>query len=156
MRFPQATMLITLSFGLAAAIGLAPGSAQFSALAGAASFWLVVALAVAGSVLSALCIAEPVSEPKREPYTFMGQWFIWMATPLLWSTVAASMAYSWLKPFDLLLAAGAVGVCRWGSQAVCGLQMEERRESARASRALSGQAATTFVSATLLARLMVI
>jgi len=115
-------MLITLSFGLAAAIGLAPGSAQFSALAGAASFWLVVALAVAGSVLSALWIAEPVSEPKREPYTFIGQWFICMATPLLWSMVAASMAYSLLKPFDLLLAAGAVGVCRWGSQAVCGLQ----------------------------------
>ncbi len=122
MRFPQATMRVSPSIGLAAAIGLAPGSAQFSALAGAASFWLAVALAVAGSALSALCIADPVSEPKREPYTFIGQWFIWMATPLLWGTVAASLAYSWLKPFDLLLAAGAVGLCRWGAQAVCELQ----------------------------------
>lgn len=126
MRFPQATMFIGPSVGLAAASGLAPDSAQFSALAGAASFWLAVALAVAGSVLSALCIADPVSEPKREPYTFIGQWFIWMATPLLWGTVAASLAYSWLKPFELLLTAGAVGLCRWGSQAVCGLQWRRR------------------------------
>ena len=46
------------------------------AIVAAISFWLMVALAATGSLLSALCILDPVSEPKRAPYFFIGQWFI--------------------------------------------------------------------------------
>lgn len=110
------------SLGLAAAIALAPGGAQFSVLLGAASFWLTVALAAAGSVLSALCIAEPVPYPRLGPYTFIGQWFVWLSTPLLWGSVAASAAYPWLKPVDLLLAAAALAFGGWGAHTVCELK----------------------------------
>lgn len=85
----------------------------------AISFWLTVALAAAGSALSALCIYDPVSEPKRDPYVFLGQWFIWLVTPLLWGAVAASSAMEWLQPFDLLLILVLAVACRWAAQAVC-------------------------------------
>jgi hypothetical protein len=92
---------------------------HITAAAGAISFWLTVALAASGSVLSAFCIYDPISEPKGDPYFFIGQWFIWLATPLLWGTVATSSALEWLKPFDLLLVLFLAGACRWAAQAVC-------------------------------------
>ena len=98
-----------------------PGT-HITAAVGAISFWLTVALAAAGSLLSALCIYDPVSEPKRNPYFFIGQWFIWLATLLLWSAVAASLAMEWLKPFDLLLILILAGACRWAAQAVCNVK----------------------------------
>jgi hypothetical protein len=94
-----------------------------------ASFWLTVALAAAGSVLSAFCVADPVSEPKRDPYVFLGQWFIWLATPLLWGTAAASLAWTPLKIFDLLAVLVLLGLCRRGAQAICNRQW--RRQAAR-------------------------
>jgi hypothetical protein len=97
-----------------------PGT-HITAAVGAISFWLTVTLAVAGSVLSALCIYDPVSEPKRNPYFFIGQWFVWLATPPLWGAVAASAASDWLKPFDLLLVVVLAVGCRWAAQAVCNL-----------------------------------
>jgi hypothetical protein len=48
---------------------------------GAIEFWITVALAIAGSALSAFCVTSPVWEPKRDPYSYIGQWFIWLATP---------------------------------------------------------------------------
>lgn len=98
-----------------------PGT-HITATAGAISFWLTVVLAAAGSALSSLCIYDPVSEPKHDPYFFMGQCFIWLATPVLWGTVAASSALDWLKPFDLLLVLILAGACRWAAQAVCDLK----------------------------------
>jgi hypothetical protein len=95
---------------------------HITAAVAAFSFWLTVVLAAAGSLLSALCILDPVSEPKRDPYFFIGQWFIWLATPMLWGTVAASSAGEWLKPFDLLLVILLAVGCRWAAQAVCNLK----------------------------------
>ena len=95
------------------------------AAVGAISFWLTVTLAAAGSLLSAVCIYDSVSEPKRNPYFFIGQWFIWLATPLLWGTVAASSTIEELKPFDLLLILVLAGACRWAAQAVCALKWRE-------------------------------
>jgi hypothetical protein len=89
---------------------------------GAISFWLTVTLAAAGSLLSAVCIHDPVSEPKRDPYFFIGQWFTWLATPLLWGTVAASLIVEWLKPFDLLLVLLLAVASRSAAQAVCNLK----------------------------------
>jgi hypothetical protein len=97
-----------------------------TAMAGAASFWLTVALAVAASVLSAFCISDPVSQPKHAPYAFLGQWFVWLITPLAWGTVAISLAFTWFKPFDLLAVAAAAVICRWGAQAVCSLEWRKR------------------------------
>jgi len=93
-----------------------------TAAAAAVSFWLTVALAATGSLLSALCILDPVSEPKRDPYFFIGQWFTWLATPLLWGAVVASLASEWLQPFDLLLILLVALVSRWAAQAVCNLK----------------------------------
>ncbi|HKU22928.1 MAG TPA: hypothetical protein VJQ50_18090 [Terriglobales bacterium] len=86
---------------------------------GLVSFWLTVMLAVTGSALSAFCFVSPVSDPKIDPYSFLGQWFIWAATPLLWATVALSLAYSWIKPLDVLAVPIVLGICRWAAQAVC-------------------------------------
>jgi hypothetical protein len=93
-----------------------------TAAAAAVSFWLTVALAATGSLLSALCILDPVSEPKRAPYFFIGQWFTWLATPLLWGAVAASSSVEWMKSFDLLLILLVALVSRWAAQAVCNLK----------------------------------
>ncbi|HLX76771.1 MAG TPA: hypothetical protein VKR26_18620 [Terriglobales bacterium] len=86
---------------------------------GQACFWLTVTLAVAGSALSAFCIVSPISEPRVDPYSFLGQWFIWLATPLLWATVAVSLAYAWLRPLDVLLVLVVLGTCRAAAQAIC-------------------------------------
>lgn len=110
---------------LMSALLLMPGK-EAGALLGAASFWLTVTLAVSGSVLSALCIQHPVAEPKPDPYTFIGQWFVWLATPLLWAAVAGSLTFEWLKPFDLLAALVAFIICRWGAQALCSQKWRTR------------------------------
>lgn len=89
----------------------------------------MVALAATGSLLSALCILDPVSEPKRAPYLFIGQWFIWMATPVLWGAVAASSASEWFKSFDLLLVVVPAVGCRWAAQAVCNLKWRGKNPS---------------------------
>lgn len=102
---------------------------HITAVVAAISFWLMVALAATGSLLSALCILDPVSEPKRAPYVFIGQWFIWLATPLLWGAVAASSANEWLKPFDLLLVVVLAFGCRWAAQAVCNLKWRGKSPS---------------------------
>jgi hypothetical protein len=103
--------------------------AHITAMVGTVSFWLTVALAATGSALSALCIYDPFSEPKRDPHFFMGQWFTWLATPLLWGAVAASSIAEWLQPFDLLLVLVLAVACRWAAQAVCNLKW--RRKSFR-------------------------
>ena len=102
---------------------------HITAAVAAISFWLMVALAATGSLLSALCILDPVSEPKRAPYFFIGQRFIWLATPLLWGAVAASSANEWLKPFDLLLVIGLAVGCRWAAQAMCNLKWRGKSPS---------------------------
>ena len=102
---------------------------HITAIVAAISFWLTVALAAAGSLLSAVCILDPVSEPKRAPYVFIGQWFIWLATPLLWGAVAASSAGEWLQPFDLLLVVVLAFGCRWAAQAVCNLKWRGKSPS---------------------------
>src|SRR5579864_582965 len=102
---------------------------HITAAAAAISFWLTLAMAATGSLLSALCILAPVSEPKRNPYFFIGQWLIWLATPLLWGAVAASAASEWLKPFDLLLVMVLAVGCRWAAQAVCNLKWRGKSPS---------------------------
>lgn len=99
------------------------------AIVAAISFWLMVALAAGGSLLSGLCIVNPVSEPKRDPYFFIGQWFIWLATPLVWGVVAVSSASEWLKRFDLLLVVVLAFSCRWAAQAVCNLKWRGKSPS---------------------------
>lgn len=94
--------------------------------AGAVSFWVTTALAAAGSVLSALCITDPISHPKDQPSAFLGQWFIWLATGLLWATVAASLACSWLKPADLAGVGMAFAISRWASRAICDREWKTR------------------------------
>ena len=96
---------------------------------GGISFWVTVALAAAGSVLSALCLADPVSHPKDQPSAFLGQWFIWLATTFLWATVAATLACSWLKPADLMAVLIAGGISRWAARAICDLEWKARRSS---------------------------
>ena len=103
-----------------------PGT-HITAAVSASSFWLTVGLAAAGSALSAVCIYDPVSEPKRDPYFFMGQWFIWLTTPLLWGAVAVSWALEWLRPFDLLLVLLLAGACRYTAQVVCNLKWRNHR-----------------------------
>jgi hypothetical protein len=105
-----------------------PGT-HITTLVATVSFWLTVALAAAGSLLSALCILDPVSEPKRAPYFFIGQWFTWLATPLLWGAVVASLASEWLQPFDLLLILLVALVSRWAAQAVCNLKWRGKSPS---------------------------
>lgn len=128
MRFPQTKTAILL---LAGALAIAPvallaSGAQLSAAAGMISFWLTVGLAVTGSVLSAFCIYNPVSKPKREPYSFVGQWFIWLDTPLLWGVVAASLVLPWLKPFELIAIFVAAGVSGRAAQTICNWMWRER------------------------------
>jgi hypothetical protein len=118
-----------------------------TAAAAAVSFWLTVALAATGSLLSALCILDPVSEPKRDPYFFIGQWFTWLATPLLWGAVVASLASEWLQPFDLLLPAS--GACLPVGSA-SGVQPEVEREEpmARSQRGVRHPAAAALMNTT--------
>ena len=94
---------------------------------GAVSFWVTTALAAAGSLLSALCIADPISHPKDQPSAFLGQWFIWLATALLWATVAASLACSWVKPADLIGVVMAFIISRWASRSICDREWKTRR-----------------------------
>lgn len=89
---------------------------------GGACFWLTVTLAAAGSVVSAMCIADPVSHPKNDSYYFIGQWFVWLATALLWGTVGLSLAFEQIKPFDLAAVVLIVCISRWASQAVHNLR----------------------------------
>ena len=103
----------------ASAIELWPLVQGAANVLGPVFFWLTVMLAVAGSALSAFCIISPISAPKVEPYSFLGQWFIWLATPLLWATVALSLAYSWIKPFDVLAVPMVLGISRGAAQAIC-------------------------------------
>jgi hypothetical protein len=91
------------------------------------SFWLTVMLAVAGSALSVFCVAYPVSEPKRDPCSFTGQWFIWLGTPLLWGTVAASLVFVWLKPLDLVAALFSAALSGWCAQKICNLKWRGSR-----------------------------
>ena len=98
---------------------LSPLVQQAANVLGPVFFWLTVMLAVAGSALSAFCIISPISDPKVEPYSFLGQWFIWLATPLLWATVAISLAYSWIKPLDVLAVPLVLGICRGAAQDIC-------------------------------------
>lgn len=100
---------------------------EAASLVGGVSFWVTVVLAAAGSVLSIICIADPVSHPKDRPYAFIGQWFIWLATALLWGTVAASLACSWLKPADLIAVLIVGGIARWASRAACHIEWDTRR-----------------------------
>ncbi|HSB74319.1 MAG TPA: hypothetical protein VLC12_01640, partial [Terriglobales bacterium] len=46
--------------------------------------------------------------------------------PLLWGTVAVSLAFSWLKPFDLLGVLFLLGISRYGAQGICELQWRAR------------------------------
>jgi hypothetical protein len=89
---------------------------------GAVSFWLTVALAATGSVLSAFCIYDPMSQPRRDPYSFIGQWFIWTATPLFWGIIAASLSFSWFKPLDLFAVLFTFVIARWSAHAICNLK----------------------------------
>ena len=95
---------------------------HITAAMAAISFWLTVALAAASSLLSALCIYDPVFEPKHDPYFFIGQWLIWLTTPLLWGTVAPSSSVEWLKAFDPPLVLALAAICRGAAQAVCNLK----------------------------------
>ena len=118
-------------FGLASGSVVYGGAALLITLgasaAGGVSFWVTVCLAGAGSALSAMCIADPVSHPKDQPCTFIGQWFIWVCTALLWAMVAASLAWPWLKPADLAGVAMVLGISRRASRAICNVEWKTRR-----------------------------
>ena len=105
---------------------LAMSVGAFGAAFAHLAFWLTVVLSLAGSALSAFCVYDPIQDAKQDPYAFTGQWFIWLATPLLWATVAASSAFSWLEPFDLLGVLFALGISRYGAHAICELQWRAR------------------------------
>lgn len=91
------------------------------------SFWFTVMLAVAGSALSVFCIAYPVSQPKPAPYFFIGQWFIWLATPLLWGTVAGSVVFAWWRSLDLVAAFVSLALAGWCAHKVCNLKWRGSR-----------------------------
>lgn len=116
MAFPHDSALM-LHPGAMPAL-CATAAADFGAFIANAFFWLTLVLAVAGSVLSAFCLAAPVSEPKGDPYLFIGQWFIWLATPLLWGTVIGSLAFPWARLFDLLAMLVVLAAAGWGAQAI--------------------------------------
>jgi hypothetical protein len=122
MRFEASTTRGLPGPGIAAAavpaLLLAPNGARLAGF----SFWLTVMLAAIAMVLSALCIADPALRPKDDPYYFIGQWFLWLATPLLWGIVAASRAFAWLKPLDLVAVLIALAISRVGAHAICGVQ----------------------------------
>jgi len=107
---------------------LSPLVQQAANVLGLAFFWLTVVLAVTGSALSAFCIISPISAPKVEPYSFLGQWFIWLATPLLWATVALSLAYSGIKPFDVFVLPTVLAFCRGTAQAICDHQWRRAKD----------------------------
>jgi hypothetical protein len=119
-----------VSDGIAPAVVAAllvwPVVPHLTAVLGVICFWATVGLAVLASALSAFCIAQPVFEPKGDPYSFLGQWFVWLATPLLWGIVAASVTFSWLRPLDLIAVVICLVMCRWSAHAVCNLAWRRR------------------------------
>jgi hypothetical protein len=111
---------VYLHFNPAAALSFLSGAVAGIA---AVSFWLTVALAGAGSLLSAMCIADPVSHPQDDSCYFSGQWLVWLATPLLWGTVLVSLAFEQLKPVDLVAILLIACISRVLSRAICDLKL---------------------------------
>src|SRR5579872_4069470 len=121
MRRAETRRQVLRGGGCAAAVAPAvllwPSATHTVAILGAVSFWVTVLLATVASAVSAFCIIDPIREPKRDPYCFLGQWFIWLVTPLWWGLAAVSLSLEWLRPLDLLAVLLCAGMCRWGAGA---------------------------------------